>query len=733
MIIASTAESVLADNPPKRAPATENPDAVPDLTGTWRIGNGKNEFQYCQVRFIGADYLFAVSESSSMMYVLRWEPQSRAFRVDLPDEKGETIPHRLSYTAKDDTITLSPIMDEKVTKKLAENVDLPDESPVALERHFKQVLTRYVSDRVQGGEFLIVERKDGLDAYSEVTGTWDRMPVSLPKNGFPRLLKLTAGKQFAAVVIDDQVLGYSSQAGHWGKLKIPTEYVNKVFPLISQNLLTVQIGDKYYALSPKSGQWTSPDAKQVNRAVEEASDREVVGPGLNRTSSDQIKVFTLVNADATGLTNTLLKIYPGEKISADGRTNTLIIASPNPNRLAEIEAILRELDEIPSRRNSGAGPDAKRPPTARPNNFSSGETQQLAARIQQHENTANEIAQKLRTACATCHGSGEFRGQGDPGMWKRLDKSPHRSDHRGPLDLRKQLENELTQALSLKFQSEELQVKDLQNRLSNFQRQIGERKALREKITERRLQELLDQDETRWEIQATEKSQESKVKQSEDILGMSRLGIQPHMQQPVSRDPVRSEVFPRRPVKGMVELVNANDPIAPDSTQIKVTQSGFLQTERIDVRYERGTMFTGTLNFHREQVSSVIRFDYCQFVNGIGTGSVDVGELEVYPAQPETIKYLESHSLSLDISRVDLAHAVSGKPVTKVIYVSSEALKKTDSEKAEILVSNPGQSSEITVREAQSRGIVLAVLRVAVDPEISNIPKSLSEPAQAPE
>ncbi|TXT22420.1 MAG: thioredoxin [Planctomycetota bacterium] len=62
----------------------------------------------------------------------------------------------------------------------------------------------------------------------------------------------------------------------------------------------------------------------------------------------------------------------------------------------------------------------------------------------------------------------------------------------------RKLKSLLSTAFDLKLQLEELQVKELQSRLSRLERQIGQRKELREKIIARRAGELIEGDALRW-------------------------------------------------------------------------------------------------------------------------------------------------------------------------------------------------------------------------------------------
>ncbi len=114
-------------------------------------------------------------------------------------------------------------------------------------------------DRVSSPELLVIETKDGLSAYSTLTGTWDRVVVGLPKDGQPRLKQSITSSNFCSVIVDDQLFGFSSKAGKWGKLTIPAEFVGKVKPEHGWNMISARIGDRTFVLSPVTGKWTSSD------------------------------------------------------------------------------------------------------------------------------------------------------------------------------------------------------------------------------------------------------------------------------------------------------------------------------------------------------------------------------------------------------------------------------------------------------------------------------------------
>ncbi len=108
--------------------------------------------------------------------------------------------------------------------------------------------------------------------------------------------------------------------------------------------------------------------------------------------------------------------------------------------------------------------------------------QKLIEQIQSRESAAAELAAKIRTLQAS--GPGE-RNQA------AIDESQH------------ELKNATETAFDLKLQLEELQVKDLHSRLSRLERQIGQRRALRDKIIARRAAELVEDKRLQWDTSDT--------------------------------------------------------------------------------------------------------------------------------------------------------------------------------------------------------------------------------------
>ncbi|MBM4077224.1 MAG: hypothetical protein FJ267_16455, partial [Planctomycetes bacterium] len=102
----------------------------------------------------------------------------------------------------------------------------------------------------------------------------------------------------------------------------------------------------------------------------------------------------------------------------------------------------------------------------------------LIGRLEQQERQAGQLADQIRQ------------------RMKNLPTGQNESSE--VTELRSKLRVALTEALDTKFQLEELQVQEMQQRLSLLERQIGQRKELRDKIVSRRTTELLSGEETEW-------------------------------------------------------------------------------------------------------------------------------------------------------------------------------------------------------------------------------------------
>ena len=259
-----------------------------------------------------------------------------------------------------------------------------------------------------------------------------------------------------------------------------------------------------------------------------------------------IKVFSLANGSALECSKLLNDLSFNARFTADLRTNSVIVQFMDEDQLQAIEAILLKLDERSSK------PDAIEK-VHEP-------TQQLQV-IQRHTKWmvtreaiarlaigSAEVADVVQLSATEIGVVGKGVGTTSLTLWfnkqpepvsfhvnvtgepsttglatpaaKQLVKQLHAQESAAAAEAatirqlqangqaeqnqtpiaehQRKLKNLLSTAFDLKLQWEELQVKELQSRLSRLERQIGQRKELREKIINRRAGELIEGGALKW-------------------------------------------------------------------------------------------------------------------------------------------------------------------------------------------------------------------------------------------
>ncbi len=119
------------------------------------------------------------------------------------------------------------------------------------------------SGSVESADILLIETKEGFSAFSKSLGKWDQVRLTPSVDGKPLPKRYSCGLRFCCVLVGDELYGFSSAAGRWSRLKIPKEEVERIAPQHRLNLLFVQLGDRTYALSPSTGEWTSSDDTSI--------------------------------------------------------------------------------------------------------------------------------------------------------------------------------------------------------------------------------------------------------------------------------------------------------------------------------------------------------------------------------------------------------------------------------------------------------------------------------------
>lgn len=118
---------------------------------------------------------------------------------------------------------------------------------------------------------------------------------------------------------------------------------------------------------------------------------------------------------------------------------------------------------------------------------------------------------------------------------RELSKT-HGSAHPELIAARQQLEQTLTEALELKFRSEQRQVATLEQRLDRLKSQLDQRKAVRHEIVERRLRELLETPTTRWNTGNSTSDSSSRPSIPPQATEAASTNLQPAVQDQITVD-----------------------------------------------------------------------------------------------------------------------------------------------------------------------------------------------------
>ncbi|MBC7816194.1 MAG: pilus assembly protein N-terminal domain-containing protein [Planctomycetaceae bacterium] len=442
------------------------------------------------------------------------------------------------------------------------------------------------------------------------------------------------------------------------------------------------------------------------------------------------------------------------KITADPRTNTVIVQSHDEVQLQVIEAILLRLDEAPSA-PAATKPDAiekVREPTERleviHRHVKTLATREAISRIaiagtdiiDVNQLSEKEIAvigkgvgstsltlwfgknPEPRTILVTVTREGSTAGLETPAAKqlikqlqaqesaaaaeaatiRQLQANGQAEQNKQPIaEHQRKLKNLLSTAFDLKLQLEELQVKELQSRLSRLERQIGQRKELREKIIARRVGELIEGDTLKWD--STGAASESAAETTSKSKPTN----------PTPKPAAASEMTTQVHFTGLkgMEVLIADEPEA----LIAPVRHSFLRHASETQRYDIGFM-------------KAPGFPDLQFV----------ALLDIYPSAPETHgfaasplpatdEFLRHNTVPITITEADTQHA-SNELLIKVVYLAKPSRVETAIPEIQTLASTSINRGGDVIAAANQFGTILAVLRLAqnvdqlgkLDPKSSN-------------
>ncbi len=408
-------------------------------------------------------------------------------------------------------------------------------------------------------------------------------------------------------------------------------------------------------------------------------------------------VVRLKHSRAEKLAERLQTSFKSAGIEADADQNAIVIewnSSWPIQGLIEIENAIKKLD-VP-KRQPVANIDTFEPPqpnavAAKPRstqsgNLPSGESgkvnltraipdtpaaRNLIEQLRSHESAATDLATEIRQ-----HANGQAdQNQPSIGVLKR------------------KLQSALETAFDLKLQLEEIQVKELQSRLSQHQQQIGQRKALRAKIIARRASDLVEGNTVKWnpKIEGNEAQAETK--------------------------PVNASVTtPRSNDRGFVDHKITGIQMSGPKGLVMSMEGQRFNIDSKPFSFGISRAIGDPLDLH---------FEYKPVLNA----AVLAGRLDLYPADKYSLNFLRDNVIPIEITEQNIRAAWSSGLIMVVYLPDTEPGMPAPSSVA-IIVASSTEDIADPFQEADRRGTILLVLRLAKNKQ--ELPFSKVFPGELP-
>lgn len=311
---------------------------------------------------------------------------------------------------------------------------------------------------------------DTLWGYSSVKGRWSKVKIVPPKGG----VLPTVGTFVAAVPTDEHVYAFSNQTGRWGVLK------GSGVPTVSQDQVLVKAGDEYHIFSDASGQWASQSAAE-EQDVPSAGPGGIAPGGVGGMAAGFVggrgaaRRPGAAGAGMVGIGSAPAGVM-GAGMGAMGGAlsqKSLVDSNGEPISLVDLDrdGELDVLFGVPSNvphvfladDEETADSPMERPVTA--------------AAMQHALRTTYQAIEREIAKTAT-----EYR------RWRQTRPE----DDNRSVEIRARLQRLVQQAFDQRQNAQRLEAEILRQRLKNVDDRLAERERLKDQITARRVQSLLD-------------------------------------------------------------------------------------------------------------------------------------------------------------------------------------------------------------------------------------------------
>jgi thiol-disulfide isomerase/thioredoxin len=463
------------------------------------------------------------------------------------------------------------------------------------------------------------------------------------------------------------------------------------------------IGRYILDLSDGSGQWRIHDLvfDSLERAAEaeagfrkqHADAKEIPVPEVTPAKPKRkLTVFKIEHADAMAVSAILDELFDEFSIVVDERTSRLFVRFDDEEAIEELSEVLRLLDQSKKDDEKKTdGPAAGQPGRLNTINLPPGGTQlDVQAIYKQLESEVDaEYVAEVRAGATQAEAESLAKAGWIRSQLKEADDPDRRAEFRR--QLRNLVETSFMGRLSL--QKSELAL--LRNKLAGIESQIQSREKLRERIIDRRVEELLDP-ELHWEsppgLPTAGGVNSGNRNPLPGILGGPAGVTQSQSPQALVQSGGGSGTG--TPIAGGKQMKIQFHVTRPQ--EMRLHWDGGKQTIVVPGRAEA---FSGQkVGFSLTNISG-------------REGLQLYGSVEVPPLK-QTETFLKHNAVPLEFTDEDFDQVTSGNLVTKVLLLPNPEFQELAIAGVETLVSTRLDPGVDPLTEAQRRGAVLAILRL---------------------
>jgi len=296
------------------------------------------------------------------------------------------------------------------------------------------------------------EKNDELRGFSNKLGDWEILKIA-PQEKIIPLVK----NNVAAVRFGDSVAAFSGEKGWWDVIELSKD--SKSEPICHPSLVVIEDNGHLYTFAAEKGRWTSPTDPKLQPLVKKIETPPKFPKGRNAAQA-------IANIMSDWIAS--LPRHKGRGISIQvDRFGTFMISVDRSSLLAEVEKYLDKvfqeaLQQTDSKNSQHAIPDPK------------NQDQQLANRDEQIAKMRAELAELDKTTQSA-------------GSRETASTATDVNQGEDAEGLRSQVE----QTFDVRQQLQELEAEKLRLKLQMIESNLESRQKNRDRIIERRVEELL--------------------------------------------------------------------------------------------------------------------------------------------------------------------------------------------------------------------------------------------------